>query len=234
MDRRDFVGCSMAAGCLAWAAARPAFAAGRPLKRHARVLLTGDTGRPLKAANLRPQVNYIFHYPFEATPVLLLDLGRAVMPLALSVNRTGEEYEWPGGVGPRRSIVAFSAICSHKLVYPTREVSFISFRRQRARRGVDDALIHCCADHSQYDPSKGSMVVAGPAPEPLAAVLLEHDRGADTLTAYGTVGDELFDAFFTRYAAKLDLEHGPRARERVTGEARVWELEKFCRNNIQC
>src|SRR6185295_5414517 len=125
------------------------------------------------------QVNYVFHYPFEATPVFLLDLDKAAEPRALS-TKDRESYGWPGGVGPRRSIVAYSAICAHQLVYPTKDVSFISFRKMRAQKGVQDNLIHCCAEHSQYDPARGAQVLAGPAPQPLAAVLLLHEPAADS------------------------------------------------------
>ena len=51
-------------------------------------------------------------------------------------------------------LVAFSAICAHQLVYPTPAVSFISFRKTRAQKGVHDNVIHCCAEHSQYDPAE--------------------------------------------------------------------------------
>ena len=139
-----------------------------------------------------------------------------------------------GGVGARRNVVAFSAICAHQLVYPTPQVSFISFRRNRARKGVQDNLIHCCAEHSQYDPARGAQVLGGPAPQPLCAVLLEHDPGADTLTAHATLGGELFDAFFRKYEMKLSLDVGPTARQPVAGSAVVRELEKFCKNPIQC
>lgn len=215
------------------AASFPAFAAAVPVA-YAPVLLTDPEGEPLKASSLRPQTNYIFHYPFEATPVFLLDLGRRVSPQRVGAGAAQALYDWPGGVGPKASIVAYSAICSHKLVYPNRDVSFISFRRDRAQRGVQNELIHCCAEHSQYDPAAGAAVVAGPAPHPLAAVLLRHDPRADTLTAYATLGPELFNQFFERYAAKLAFESGPRAQQPVARAVRVHELERFCRNSIRC
>ena len=177
--------------------------------------------------------NYVFHYPFEATPVFLLDLGKPAAPQTLSTQNR-DAYAWPGGVGALRSIVAFSAICAHQLVYPTRDVSFISFRKTRAQRGVQDQLIHCCAEHSQYDPARGAQVLAGPAPQPLCAVLLAHDARADSLTAYATLGGELFDAFFRKYEMKLSLDVGPRARSAVSGQAVVRELSRFCRNPVQC
>jgi hypothetical protein len=46
----------------------------------------------------------------------------------------------------------------------------------------------------------------------LAAVLLEWDARGDRLFAVGTQGGEMFDAFFDKYAFKLELEHGAGAR----------------------
>ncbi|HYF44486.1 MAG TPA: (2Fe-2S)-binding protein [Ramlibacter sp.] len=234
MDRRSFIeSCTAGAACVSAAAALPVFAADAKPKLYGKVLLVDDLGQPLKAASLKPQVNYVFHYPFEATPVFLLDLGKAAAPQALTMKNR-DAYAWPGGVGSRRSIVAYSAICSHHLVYPTKDVSFISFRKTRAQRGVQDELIHCCADHSQYDPAKGAQVLSGPASQPLCAVLLTHDPKADSLTAYGTLGGELFDEFFRKYEMKLSLDVGPKAKNAVAGQAVVRELDKFCRNTIQC
>jgi arsenite oxidase small subunit len=234
MHRRQFIGsCSAGAACASAAAAWPAFAAGSRPRPYSRALLVDDSGSPLKAASVKPLTNYVFHYPYEATPVFLLDLDRPALPQALS-TREREAYAWPGGVGARRSVVAFSAICAHKLVYPTKDVSFISFRRTRAQRGVQDGLIHCCSEHSQYDPMHGAQVLSGPAVQPLCAVLLEHDPREDTLTAYATLGGELFEEFFRKYEAKLSIEVGPNAKQLVAGRSVVQTLEKFCRNPIQC
>jgi arsenite oxidase small subunit len=234
MDRRQFVEtCSTSVACLTAAVALPSFAADAKPKAYARVLLSNEFGDPIKASQLKAQTNYVFHYPFEATPVFLLNLGKAAAPLPLS-TKAKDSYVWPGGVGPGRNLVAFSAICAHQLVYPTEQVSFISFRKSKAKKGVADNLIHCCAEHSQYDPAQGARVMNGPAEQPLCAVLLEHDAKADTLTAYATLGGELFDEFFSKYAFKLSLDVGPKAKNAVAGKAAVRELEKFCRNPIQC
>ena len=234
MDRRSFIeSCTAGAAGMAAVASTGAWAANTKPRAYARAVLVDERGEPLRLSRLRPLVNYVFHYPFEATPAFLLDLGKPALPHALS-TRDRSAYAWPGGVGPGRSVVAFSAICAHQLVYPTREVSFISFRKTRAQRGVQDGLIHCCADHSQYDPARGAEVLSGPAPQPLSAVLLEHDVKANTLTAYATLGGELYDEFFRKYEMKLSLESGPKARQAVQGQAVVRELEKFCRNPVQC
>jgi arsenite oxidase small subunit len=234
MDRRSFIeSCTAGAACVSASAALPAFASDAKPRSYAPALLVDERGEPQKASRIKPLTNYVFHYPFVATPVFLLDLGKPALPHSLS-TRERDNYSWPGGVGPQRSIVAYSAICAHKLVYPTRDVSFISFRKTRAQRGVQDELIHCCAEQSQYDPARGAQVLAGPATQPLCAVLLTHDPKADTLTAYATLGGELFDEFFQKYQMKLSLDVGPKAKNPVAGQTVVSELSKFCRNSIQC
>ena len=236
MDRRDFIeSCSKSAACLG-AAVLPstmAWAANTKPRDYAKALLCNTQGEPVKASSLKANTNYVFHYPFEATPVFLLNLDKAVLPKSLN-TKSNESYDWPGGVGANRSIVAFSAICAHHLVYPTPQVSFISFRKTKSAKGVQDNLIHCCADHSQYDPAQGAQVLSGPASQPLCAVLLQHDAKTDTLTAYGTLGGELFDEFFKKYEAKLSLDVGAKAKNKIVAKATVQELDKYCRNPVQC
>lgn len=232
MDRRSFLeSCTAGAACLS--AAAPAFAADARPRQYARTLLVDDHGDALRAAAIKPLTNYVFQYPFQATPVFLLDLAKPALRQSLS-TRDRDTYSWPGGVGPNHSVVAYSAICAHKLVYPTREVSFISFRKTRAQRGVQDGLIHCCSEHSQYDPAEGARVLAGPAPQPLAAVLLDHDAASDGLYAIGTLGGEMFDEFFSKYEFRLALEHNGHAHDPVRGSCVVSELTEYCRQQVQC
>jgi arsenite oxidase small subunit len=238
MDRRNFIeSCSASAVCLTASAALPVFAANAAPKSYAKVLLTDERGDPFKASMLAALTNYVFHYPFEATPVFLLNLGKVVAAQSLT-TKTQDSYAWPGGVGSGKSIVAFSAICAHQLVYPTKDVSFISFRKGAAvnaktpNAGSD--LIHCCADHSQYDPAQGAKVLSGPASQPLCAVLLEHNVKDDTLSAYATLGGELFDDFFKKYEAKLSIDVGSKAKNSVQSKSVVRALDKFCRNPIKC
>ena len=95
-------------------------------------------------------------------------------------------------------------------------------------------MIHCCSEHSQYDPASGARVVGGPAPQPLCAILLEHDAKTDGLAALGTLGGEIFDRFFAKYEFKLALEPGgSRAHQPVT-QATVKELDNYCKQQIRC
>jgi len=232
MRRRRFLSsCALLSGAAAlpgagaWADAAP-----RP---YARTRLVDIHGAPIRVAALAADTNYVFQYPYAATPCFLLKLGRPVTAPAELRRQDGGRYAWRGGVGPGGNVVAFSAICAHKLAYPTRDVSFIRFQREPSATS-SGSVIHCCADHSVYDPSAGARVVAGPAPQPLAAILIEHDAVRDELVALGTVGAEQFDAFFAKYETKLALEYGTRARNAVTDTTVVRELENYCRTTIRC
>ena len=214
---------SLIAAACQWAEAQPfqhtttpAAKPGKRSKPYASSILADEHGRPVRASSLKPLTNYLFHYPFVATPCLLLNLGRDV-----------------GGVGERKSIVAYSAICSHKLAYPAKEVSFIRFQATASSRSEAEQ-IHCCADHSVYDPARGAAVVNGPAPLPLAAISLEYNPRDDTLIAVGTSGAEQFDAFVSKYDFKLDMEFQGKQRDTAAAKTRLQELTQFCRNVAQC
>jgi arsenite oxidase small subunit len=198
------------AACVAgaWAAAGvlPAVA-GEP-QQHVRSRLVDQLGDPFLARQLRVGEPHLFNYPFVASPVFLLAMDKAVAGMPL-VTEAKQIYSAPAGIGPNQSIVAFSAICAHKLMYPTPALSFIGVRKGFA--GEPSQVIHCCGDNSRYDPAQGARVMAGPAPQPLAAVLLEWDDKTDQLHAVGTQGGEMFKAFFDKYAFKLETEYGARA-----------------------
>jgi len=230
MERRGFI-----KFCAASAAAfgAPAVAADARAHFYGKAKLLDEKGAPLRAGAVPANRNFIFHYPFAATPCFLLNLGKAVRPARLKTV-AGEPYEWAGGVGAARSVVAYSAICAHKLSYPTRDISFISYRTEKSARNRIGNVIHCCSEHSQYDPAEGGRVLAGPAPQPLAAIVLEYDSGTDELHAVGTLGGEMFNEFFEKYAFRLSLEHGAAARAAVTGSCIVQELESYCRQQVKC
>jgi len=233
MERRTFLEtCAFASGAAALGALP--LPAGAVARSYDRVRLVDAKGGPVRAAALARETNYVFHYPFVSTPCFLLRLAKPAVAQASLRREDGTAYAWSGGVGTDRSIVAFSAICAHRLAYPTREVSFIRYQRDKSATSEGN-VIHCCADHSVYDPHAGARVVAGPAPQPLAAILLEHDPARDELFATGTLGPEQFDAFFAKYAFKLDLEYGGRrVRAPVGPTSVVRELAQYCRNTVQC
>jgi Rieske Fe-S protein len=230
MERRGFIKfCAASAAALG----STPFPAEARAQLYGKARLVDGKGAPLRAGAIPANRNLIFHYPFASTPCFLLKLDKPVKPAQLKTV-SGEAYEWKGGVGPARSVVAYSAICAHKLTYPTRDISFISFRTEKSARNRIGDVIHCCSEHSQYDPAEGARVVAGPAPQPLAAILLEWDRKTDEMHAVGTLGGEMFGEFFDKYAFKLQLEHGDGARAAVSGKCVVQELEDYCKQQVKC
>ncbi|HXZ93507.1 MAG TPA: (2Fe-2S)-binding protein [Burkholderiales bacterium] len=227
MERRDFIKlCAGGASLFAAGAAQARF--------YGRALLVDERGAPLRAAAIPPERNLVFNYPYAATPCFLLNLGRPAPAAVRLATTDGRGYEWQGGVGPARSLVAYSAICAHKMAYPTRQISFISYRAEASGPNRHAHVIHCCSEHSQYDPAAGGRVVAGPAPQPLAAILLEHDAAHDALYAVGTLGGEMFDAFFAKYGFRLAMEYGPAAQRAAGGTATVFPLEDYCRQQVKC
>src|SRR6267142_2205292 len=112
MQRRNFM---FACAASALAASLSATAADASPRLYSRARLVDPAGRPLQARSLSPGRNFIFHYPFAGTPCFLLNLGRPTKPTAKLKTAKEESYEWPGGVGAGRSIVAYSAICAHRL-----------------------------------------------------------------------------------------------------------------------
>jgi len=89
-----------------------------------------------------------FMYPLKDQPNALVDMGHKV----------------PGGVGPKRSIVAFSTLCQHMgcpVVYSRSLREFV-----------------CPCHQSRYDAERLSSIVQGVATRALPRVLLQVRNGA--------------------------------------------------------
>jgi Rieske Fe-S protein len=233
MERRDFVKlCAASAATTTLPTA--AEAATLKARLYPRTLLVDERGQPVRAAQLRTGVTYVFEYPFAATPCFLLRLAKPATGGIDLRTEGGGAYRWEGGTGPDRTLVAYSAICAHKLTYPTRQVSFIGYRDAPSPVAGAGKVITCCSDRSVYDPAAGARVMAGPAPQPLATILLDYDARKDELFAAGTFGGEKFDEFFLKFGFRLELEMGNRAKAAVDGRATVRELANYSAQWAQC
>ena len=233
MERHDFVKLCAASAA---APALPSAAQSAGLVAHAypRAKLVDASRAALRLEQLRVGVNYVFDYPFSATPCFLLRLDHPTAGGVELKTEAGGSYRWDGGVGPDKSVVAYSAICAHKMTYPTRQVSFIGYRNDPSPVAGKGKVITCCSDRSVYDPSTGARVVSGPAPQPLATILLEHDAKKDELFAVGTFGGEMFAEFFQKFGFRLQLEMGPGARNQVDKESVVRALESYSVQWAKC
>ncbi len=191
-----------------------------------KVKLLGSNGKPLKTAALKTHAAYLFFYPYISTPCFLLDLQEALSPQPVAAPETGAAYPWPGGVGPRKSIVAYSAICSHAFVHPDPETAMISYLREPSPLAERAETITCCVHGSVFDPKKGAAVLKPPAPFPLAAIQLEWDAKSDQLTAVGVRGKPVFHEFFKSFP-KNEETH-------ASEQTNVVELQDYTKLIIPC
>lgn len=239
VSRRNFVkACSMMSGAVALNPSLLA-ASGQRLQHAGTALLTNSSGAPLNGRSLQPGKSYVFHYPYATTPCFLLNLGRRIGETADLETESGDRYSWNGGVGPDGSIVAFSAICAHKMSYPTRRVSFINYRHNGmpgAGPGqLQRPVIYCCSEGSVYDPAEGARVLSGPAPQPLAAVALDYNDASGHLSAAGIYGGDMFRKFFDEFGFQIALETRSSDVSAFVGDtSTVWPIEDYCTNPAPC
>lgn len=243
MKRRGFV--KLCAGAVAGISARPEVLAGenQQYHRYQRVaLVEPGSGEAVNVDALEVGETYLFHYPYVSTPCFLIDLGRPVEANGHLETRDGNRYRWQGGAGPGRSIVAFSAICAHKMSHPAPSVSFINYRHEAVRfRNSSDAVeqrsgvIYCCSERSVYDAGNGGRVLGGPAPQPLAAIELEYDADGGRIYATGTLGGEMFDRYFVSFHDRLVLQLGRTDIDRAMSDsAELMRLSDYTQNQVSC
>ena len=240
-SRRAFVKTCL--GVAAAAVAQPSRVAwAEPVRRYNRTLLVDEKGQPIRGADVGPDQPFVFHYPYVTTPCFLINLNRTLQGGEPLATNDSAPYTWQGGAGPKQSIVAFSAICAHKLSYPTKTVSFLNYRPEPVRymseqNGVQQKsqLIYCCSERSAYDPARGAAVLGGPASQPLAAVELEYDPDADQFHAIGTRGGELYEPFFEKFGFRLALDHKlTDVRAAVEGETTVYPHADYSKQAFAC
>jgi len=239
-SRRRFLGGCGAGAALAYAGQAVVNAA-QALSQYSPAALVDQDGKPIGAANLDVNREYIFQYPFQSTPCFLIKLKQTAKGGASLTKSDGSQYTWLGGSGKDQSVVAFSAICAHKLTHPSPMVSFIGYREQavgfysQASKSVEQraGIIQCCSEHSIYDPSDGARVMSGPAPQPLAAIELIEKNGQ--LIATGVYGGALFDRYFEQFGNRLMIQHeGDSYLAPVEKQTVVMPGDQFSRNRIQC
>ena len=242
LNRRNFVKLCASAAAMITASPRLLAQDGGTVRRYQRSKLVDAQKKPIKVTDLVEGENYLFHYPFVSTPCFLLDLGQPTAQQALLKTEDGRSYVWQGGVGPARSVVAFSAICAHKMTHPARAVSFINYRHKRVnfvdkdkKDAQRESVIYCCSEKSVYDPAQGARVLGGPAPQPLAAILLEYNAADGSIDAVGTYGGEMFDKFFEEFGFRLQLEHRvTNVRAAVDKTTLVMKLSDYCATQVLC
>lgn len=197
--------------------------------------------QPIAYADLAVGSSLIFHYPFVTTPCFLIRLSPGDYGTASLTDKAGNNYTWQGGAGPDNSLVAFSAICTHKMSHPSKPISHLNYRTDekeiRALNGqkkIMKQMIMCCSEHSVYDPTDGARVISGPATQPLAAIDLEVGTDGQIL-ATGMRGGDMFDPFLEKFGFRLALEHSVNDVRTPAGDRVVAvPAESFSHQQIRC
>ncbi len=242
IDRRKFFGiCGSVVTALSAVRPAPAQVSPAASRHYNRVLLTRNS-QPIRTRDLEVGQTYIFHYPYVTTPCMIFNLGEAADAVPSLTTESGSSYSWSGGVGPTNSIVAYSAICAHRMTYPAKSASFLNYRHSTVvyfdanrTRQEREKLIYCCSERSVYDPKNGAEVLGGPAPQPLAAIQLEYSPDDDTLVAVGTSGGEMFESFLDKFEFRLQLDFKViNVAELSTGSVELQKVEEFSDVVVHC
>ncbi len=208
---------------------------GELFKTYEKVLLIDETGKPITVGSLKPEVTYVFNYPYNATPSFIMDIGISAKETKLR-SAEGEEYLFKGGIGEKNSIVAYSAICSHQLAHPTPEDSFITYiGKNKKTMACDRGNVIVCSSHmSAFAAEEGAKNIAGPAPGPLATIVLEEEPDGK-IYAVAVLGKDLFHEYFKSFRPEFKKFYKNRrfAKKKVKQKAIVMELEKFSKDIIQ-
>lgn len=219
MKRRTFI--KLCGGTAVLLGTRPdlLLANGSSSKTYQQVGLVDAAGQPFKVDALAGSDGFIFHYPYQSTPALLLDLGRAV----------------PGGVGPGSSIVAFTAICPHQLAYPKAALSAFNYQPGKSTTAGREQAITCCLHGSAFDPADAGKVIAGPAPRPLTVIELAYDVSSGALSALGTRGADIYPEFFRAFKRELRQQFGRSGyKDEAQGQARTIPASEFSAQRVSC
>lgn len=178
------------------------------LKTFPWMIIVDSNGNPIEASKIpvNDPAILLFEYPMLGDITFLINMGDennnpvAVPPTEVLIPETGKTYHFPGGVGPYKSIVAYSAICQHLGCVPP-EIHFYppqyfkvggttpnyippdAYQAAQAAKAI--SIIHCDCHGSTYDPWHGAAVLTGPTVRPLPYVELYWDSNTDYLYAVG-------------------------------------------------
>lgn len=209
---------------------------GRLYQAYNKVQLVDADGNPILASKLTEEENYIFNYPFVGVSSILIALPEKTETDVKLKAESGEEYLWKGGVGKKGNIVAYSSICTHQMTHVNKAESFISYQKkcQKTMACPKTGVMVCASHLSAYDVHRGSEVISGPAPQPLASIVLEH-HDDDTLWAVGVLGADKFHQFFGAFKSELKDQYGSarKAKKKVKDTAELVALANFTKDIIQ-
>lgn len=209
---------------------------GQLYKAYEKVQLVDGDGNPIKASSLEKEKTYVFNYPYAAVPCFLINLPEKAENEVSLKSEDGVEYIWSGAVGKERSIVAYTAICPHQLTHINKVDSFISYVPKAAKTMAytEGGVIVCASHLSAFDPKRGAVNLSGPAPQPLASIVLEHAKD-DTLWAVAVLGQDKFHEYFKSFRSELKEQWGStrEAKKLVSFSVPTVAISEYTKEVIQ-
>lgn len=151
-----------------------------------RVQLLDLDGSPLRMARVMTEYDLnsndivTFNYPLRDEPNFLLNM-------APPSGQSGGPSSVLNGVGPSKSVVAFSAICQH-LGCQAPNLAYYPPGTCPATFNGKNYYLHCACHGSTYDPTNGAAILTGPTVLPLPQVTLEWQASDDSIWATGVTG----------------------------------------------
>ncbi|HEY3177453.1 MAG TPA: twin-arginine translocation signal domain-containing protein, partial [Casimicrobiaceae bacterium] len=102
MERRRFLRtCALVGGAAALVSRESSWADATP-RYYTKTRLVDIHGSSIRIGGLAEDTNFVFHYPYAATPCFLLKLGRSAAAANDLRREDGVTYAWQGGIGPAR------------------------------------------------------------------------------------------------------------------------------------
>ena len=98
----------------------------------------------------------------------------------------------------------------------------------------EGGVIVCSSHLSAYDPKAGAKVLAGPAPQPLASIVLEvNDKGE--IFASGVLGADKFHDYFRSFKPELKefYRNIRKAKKIVKVSVKTMPLKEYTKEIIQ-
>jgi len=209
---------------------------GQLYKAYEKVQLVKTDGSPVKAGDLEVEKTYVFNYPHAATPCFLINLADKADSEVSLKSEDGEEYVWSGAIGKNQSVVAYTAICPHQLTHANKVDSFISYvPKNKTTMAYKEGGVIVCGSHlSAYDPRRGAANLSGPAPQPLASIVLEH-AADDTIWAVAVLGADKFHDYFKSFRSEFKEQWGGKrkAKKLVSISVPTVALTEYTKEVIQ-
>jgi Rieske Fe-S protein len=203
-------------------------------KKYNKTLLIKEDGTPFTPNDIKDYTALLFYYPYRSTPCYIINTGEEIKPSKVKLSNN-KEYEFKGGIGNKKSIVAYSAICPHQWSYPSKDFSLINYYPpdKKSETTGKSGIIQCCAHISAFDVKNGGQVIEGPAELPLACVELIEENGK--IYATGILGIDQFEEFFDMYKSELIEQYGSieKAKE-ILDKTPVMEVGKYVKEQIRC